>query len=163
MPDFVPPDHKRCIYLWENGNRCRQYREPGADHGFCKTHYDKVERESRPAEPPWPEWLADAVLPEGTTLDSATAVNSALTRLIRVALQRRLPLRDAGSLGYLVQHVLTTLPAMKAEASAKPEHPLLGRDPDSAIVNLAVALQSALAPKPNPAPPGDTPPPNEAP
>jgi hypothetical protein len=143
----LPPNKERCQFFWKNGNQCRESRDADAGHGFCRYHFDRIERELRPpAESPWPEWLADEILPDGASLDSAASVNAVLTRLLRVALQGRIPVRHAGSIGYLVQHVLATLPGMKAEAANAPKHPLLGADPDATLLEIASALRRAVPP-----------------
>jgi len=144
MTDYMPDDGKRCQFLWSNGNRCRELRAEGEDLGFCRYHHDRVVRESRTYDETWPAWIADEVLPPNAKLDSASAVNDTLTRLLRVALQGHIPVRSAGSLGYVVQHILTTLPGLHREATGKPKHPILGRDPDAAIAQLADTLHHNL-------------------
>ncbi len=126
-----PPDDQRCQFLWEDGKQCRQYRQPDADHGFCKPHFAKIQRDLDQPVPPWPPGLADEILPDGTSLDSAAAVNAALTRLLRAALQGRIPARHAGSLTYLVQNILATIPGLNAEA-------------EESITGLAEAMKLAF-------------------
>jgi hypothetical protein len=156
-----PPDDQRCQFLWKDGKQCRGYREPGADHGFCRFHYNRVLREAAPPEP-LPEWVAEEILPADGKLDSAAAINDVLTRVFRCVCEGRLTPRHAASLGYLGQLIIATLPGLERAAANRPEHPLLGRDPDAALANLIHALSASL-PQPDPptTPPG--PPSPEAP
>lgn len=137
MADFVAPDDQRCQFLWKNGKQCRDFRDPAANHDFCRTHYRFVQRDLQILEPPLPPGLADEILPEGTKLDSAAAVNAALMRLLRAALQGRIPLRHAGSLTYMVQNIMATLPGINADA-------------EESVKSLAALLEMAFGqPAPN--------------
>jgi hypothetical protein len=112
---------------------------------FCKAHYRRILRDSAPPEP-LPEWVAEEILPPDGKLDSAAAVNEVLTRVFRCVCEDRLTPRHAACLGYLGQLIISTLPGMERAAANQPPHPLLGRDPDAALLNILHSLSAGVTP-----------------
>ena len=135
----IPSDAERCQYTTSDGKRCRSVRLKG-DHMLCYFHFSRAE--SKPAEP-HPAYVAAEILPPDQALDSAQAVNAALTRVFRLVIEGRLSPRHATALTYVVQSILPTLPHLAREAVPEPAHELLGVDPDAALAELAQALRKS--------------------
>lgn len=140
MPTRIPSNHRRCQYTTAIGKRCRLARLPG-DNTLCFFHYSRAQ--SRRIEP-HPALVAAEILSPGEPLDSAQAVNAALTRVFRLVAEGRLSTRHATALAYLGQLILATLPHLQREAPAEPAHGLLGSDPEAALAELAQTLRRSV-------------------
>jgi hypothetical protein len=139
----IPSDDRRCMNTDAGGRRCRYPRLEG--HSLCGAHYMQAARRAEKLEP-FPALVAHEILPPDASLDSAPAVNAALTRVFRCVLEGRLSPRHATGLGYVGQLIIATLPGLERAAANRPEHPLLGRDPDAALANLIHSLSANIEP-----------------
>ncbi|MGH9792241.1 MAG: hypothetical protein ACRD5W_13615 [Candidatus Acidiferrales bacterium] len=143
---YVPPDNERCTFTTADSKRCR-YPRAGAETNLCGTHLRDAARDAASAA-----LLADQaaigaeILPEGESLDTATAINAALTRLFRCVLEGRVANRQAAILAYVGQLLISTLPGMVREAANAPKHPLLGSDPEAVFAEIARSLRSSFPP-----------------
>ena len=139
MPASVPPDGRRCTFTSKHGKRCRSVRVEGDT--LCYFHFSRTQRQK---PEPDPGLVAAEILSPEQALDSAQAVNTALTRVFRLVLQGRLSTRHATTLGYVAQLILFSVPQMQRQAQAELAHQLLGSDPEAALTNLAHALRRSV-------------------
>lgn len=141
MLPHIPPDDQRCEFTFADGRRCRAFRVKGADTTLCYFHFN---RSLSLTIEPHPGFVAAEILPPDQALDSAQAVNAALTRMFRCVAEGRLSRGDATIMAYIAQTVVATLPQMQREAAAEPAHPLLGADPEAIVAELAQTLQKSI-------------------
>ena len=110
MPSSNPDP--RCQHLTKHGKRCRMLRAPGHPR-LCAHHAGHqlklVKREKRP------ERFAAELLGPLEYLDSSSAVNYALSKLLLLAADRRIPPSEASSLGYLCQLLLQSVHGVDKE------------------------------------------------
>jgi hypothetical protein len=144
MAENLTPDDRRCQFTNSRGQRCRSVRLDG-DYTLCYAHFSRAER-WKPE--PDPGLVAEEILSPAQTLDSAGAVNSALTRVFRLVGQGRLSTRHATTLCYAAQLILCGLPQMQREAAAVQAHPL-ALDLDALIAELAQTLRRSIEKRSN--------------
>lgn len=143
---YVPPDNERCTYTTADGKRCR-YPHAGTETDLCGTHLRDAARDNIAAAVAADQAAVGAeILPPGEYLDTATAINAALTRLFRCVLQGRVANRQAAILAYVGQLLISTLPGMVREAANAPKHPVLGSDPEAVFAEIARSLRSSFPP-----------------
>lgn len=140
----IPPDHQRCEYTKSDGKRCTNPQDV-LHHPLCDSHHRVMLRkleESRIES----EQMAfgPTILAPDQPLDSAQAVNAALTRVFRGLCEGRITPRHAAALGYIAQLIISTLPGMAREAQARPKHPVLGANPEAVFAELASALRDSF-------------------
>jgi hypothetical protein len=98
---------KRCSHFSIDGKQCRQ--DSLKDYRYCLYHM-KREEDDRSAD-----HLADSIIGEFEPLDSAFAINRALSRVFRLTAERKLPLRTSTLLAYIGQHLVLTLPYLERD------------------------------------------------
>jgi len=100
----------RCQYKKADGRRCRMLR--ALDHPtYCAQHAGWL-NDDKPPEDLTPELLG----PLGD-FRSMAAINYALGKLALLVASRRIPTREAATLGYLFQLLLQTVPGVDREIS----------------------------------------------
>ena len=149
---LTPTDESRCTYTTRHGHRCRSQRIAGEGHTLCYTHF--FDADSKRYGPQLSNVTTEIIRPR-ERLDSPRAVNRVLTRILRLLAQGRIASRDASSLGYIGQLIVSTLPYLQREAARKPaseqKAPDMGAE---AIAGFAAVLKSLQEPAP-PARPAD--------
>jgi hypothetical protein len=100
----------RCQHKTANGKRCRMLR--AVDHPAYCSHHAGWLHDDKPPEDLTPELLG----PLGD-FRSMAAVNYALGKLALLVASRRIPTREAATLGYLFQFLLQTVPGVNHEIS----------------------------------------------
>ena len=146
----IPTDNRSCQHTTSDGRRCRSARLPG-DHTLCFYHYNRAQNIDTA---PHPAFVAAEILPPEEGLDSAHAINAALTRVFRCLVEGRLSTRYATTLAYVGQLCISTLPGLEREAAQAPPQPL-GADPDVVIADLAQTLRRSIPARAEASPAGD--------
>jgi len=110
MPSSNPDP--RCQHLTKHGKRCRMLRAPGHPR-LCAHHAGQKLKLVKREKPP--ERFAAELLGPLEYLDSSSAVNYALSKLLLLAADRRIPPSEASSLGYLCQLLLQSVHGVDKE------------------------------------------------
>lgn len=140
----IPPDHQRCEYTKTDGKRCTNPQDV-LHRPLCDFHHRVMLRKLEESRIESQQMdFGPTILAPDQPLDSAQAVNAALTRVFRGLCEGRITPRHAAALGYIAQLIISTLPGMAREAEARPKHPLLGANPEAVFAELASALRDSL-------------------
>lgn len=149
----IPPDHDRCLHYDSIGRRCTRLRLPSDEtfqHTLCFYHYNRNAQSSQPSPAiplsARPDVVAFRLLPADATLRTAEAVNLLLTRVFREVAEGHLSPKQASTLAYLGQLILSTVPHLQREAATVATHPILSTSPEATLDALTRALQSMLVP-----------------
>jgi len=102
----------RCQHRTKHGKRCRMLRS--ASHPTLCAHHAGQKLKLMKREKP-PEKLAAELLGPLEYLDSSSTVNYALSKLLLLAADRRIPPREAASLGYLCSLLLQSVKGVDKE------------------------------------------------
>ena len=102
----------RCNYTNKRGQRCRMRR--AASHSFLCAHHAGQKLKLIKREKP-PEKFAAELLGPLEYLDTSSAVNYAISKLLLLAADRRIPPREAATLGYLCQLLLQSVKGVASE------------------------------------------------
>jgi hypothetical protein len=102
----------RCQYTNKRGQRCRMLRSP-SHPALCAHHAGQKLKLVKREKPP-EKFGAELLGPLGY-LDTSSAVNYALSKLLLLAADRRIPPREAASLGYLCQLLLQSIHGVAKE------------------------------------------------
>jgi len=110
MPSSAPDS--RCQHRTKHGKRCRMLR--AASHPYlCAHHVGQTLKLIKREKPP--EKFGTELLGPLEYLDSSSAVNYALSKLLLLAADRRIAASEAASLGYLCQLLLQTVHGVEKE------------------------------------------------
>ncbi|MCI0542124.1 MAG: zf-C3Hc3H domain-containing protein [Verrucomicrobiales bacterium] len=141
----LPPDHQRCEYTKIDGKRCTNPQDV-LYHPLCEHHHRvmlaKLEESRIESEQ---MAFGETILSPDQPLDSAQAVNAALTRIFRGLCENRITPRHAASLAYVGQLIISTLPGLAREAEAGAKNPV-GDKAAAIFSELTQALRRPLPP-----------------
>jgi len=102
----------RCQHKSKHGKRCRMLRS--ASHPTLCAHHARQKLKLITREKP-PEKFGAELLGPLEYLDTSSAVNFAISKLLLLAADRRIPPREAASLGYLCQLLLQSVHGVAKE------------------------------------------------
>jgi hypothetical protein len=112
----IPDAENRCTHTDALGRRCRAlavsipgFREVGSKFGLCPTHATS-DRQVRQADA-----VANYLFKTTPHLDTASAVNHFLEKLVEMVVNNRIPVRNATLLAYLGSLLLKTVDRVKDE------------------------------------------------
>jgi hypothetical protein len=105
----------RCQHLTKHGKRCRMLRSP-SHPSLCAHHAAQKLKVIKREKPP--EKFAAELIGPLEYLDTSSAVNYAISKLLLLAADRRIPAREAASLGYLCQLLLQSVHGVAKEQNS---------------------------------------------
>jgi hypothetical protein len=127
---------KRCSHFSVDGKQCRQ--DSLKDYRYCLYHMKREEDDNSA------DRLADSIIGEFEPLDSAFAINRALSRVFRLVAERKLPYRSATLLAYVGQHLVLTLPYLERDRARGLAPDLRRHEPQRELRVLLKALLPSL-------------------
>lgn len=113
----TPKDDLRCTHYYLDGRRCRMPRIENHP-SLCFYHWQQEERLAESVK------VSREIISPREKLVTAQSINRVLGRLLRALAQNRITTRQATTLAYIAQLMLTTLPHLEKERPPE-ENPYL--------------------------------------
>jgi hypothetical protein len=110
-----PKQEERCQFTGPSGRRCKLLRARGHD-SFCLHHWRSEENlADRDAQTPEAKALVAELLGSGAQLNTTTAVNDNLSKLVMLRARKQISARDTALIAYILQLLIQTLHGARVE------------------------------------------------
>jgi hypothetical protein len=100
---------RRCIFFFADGRRCSMERLSDTEQ-LCRYHFEQKHTDEKAVRSG-----RKLVGSKPGALETAIGINHTLENILRAVAERRIPAKDAATIAYICQLLLTSIPLMQKE------------------------------------------------